>query len=205
MVEFNQVALQRPDMRKSDDMFNRVMSKDNIAVVCLFENSTSGTRLIVANGHLTWDPLFRDVKLVQAAMLMEEIEKIAGHFAKYPPPLLGVERVPGPSYSDATKIPLIVCGDFNSIPDSGVYEFLSSGSAPKDHEDFMDHVYGSYTTDGLSHSLNLKSAYSTVGEIKMTNFVPTCTSLSRWPSTLPSTSADHAPLSLLRIFSQGRD
>lgn len=172
VVEFNQVALQRPDMRKSDDMFNRVMSKDHIAVVCLLENATTGSRLVVANVHMEWSPTFRDVKLVQAAMLMEEVEKISDQFARFPPKLLDSgER--GPAYSDATKIPLVVCGDFNSVPVSGVYEFLANGTVPKDHEDFMDHVYGAYTTDGLSHKFNLKSAYSNCGTLPMTNFVPT--------------------------------
>jgi len=159
-------------MRKSDDMFNRVMSKDHIAVVCLLENAATGSRLVVANVHMEWSPTFRDVKLVQAAMLMEEVEKISDQFARFPPKLLDSgER--GPAYADATKIPLVVCGDFNSVPVSGVYEFLANGTVPKDHEDFMDHVYGAYTTDGLSHKFNLKSAYSNCGTLPMTNFVPT--------------------------------
>lgn len=172
VVEFNQVALQRPDMRKSDDMFNRVMSKDQVSTVCLLENATSGSRLVVANVHMEWRPIYRDVKLVQAAMLMEEVEKISEQFARFPPKLLSTGEH-GPAYSDATKIPLIVCGDFNSVPISGVYEFLANGTVPKDHEDFMDHVYGAYTTDGLSHKFNLKSAYANCGELPITNYVPT--------------------------------
>ncbi|CDZ98126.1 glucose-repressible alcohol dehydrogenase transcriptional effector [Phaffia rhodozyma] len=171
VIEFNQVALQRPDMRNSDDVFNRVMSFDNIAVVCLLENPTTGSRLIIANVHMHWDPTFRDVKLVQAAMLVEEMEKVSDQFAKFPPKLLA-DNKRGPSYSDASKIPLIICGDFNSVPSSGVYEFLSSGDVAKDHEDFMDHLYGSYTSEGLSHKLNLKSAYGSVGELPMTNYTP---------------------------------
>lgn len=171
VIEFNQVALQRPDMRNSDDVFNRVMSFDNIAVVCLLENSTTGSRLIVSNVHMHWDPIFRDVKLVQAAMLVEELEKVSEQFAKFPPKLLA-DNKRGPSYSDSSKIPLIICGDFNSIPSSGVYEFLSVGDVAGNHEDFMDHLYGSYTTDGLSHKLNLKSAYGSVGELPMTNYTP---------------------------------
>lgn len=182
VIEFNQVALQRPDMRKSDDMFNRVMSKDNIAVVCLLENPTTGSRLIVSNVHMTWDPAFRDVKLVQAAMLVEEIDKIAGQFAKFPPRIIGSDGQRGPSYSDSTKIPLIICGDFNSDPTSGVYEFLATGHVPKDHEDFMEHLYGSYTTEGLAHKLNLKSAYSSIGELAMTNYTPTFEG-GAWPQT----------------------
>ncbi|KAH7889076.1 Endonuclease/exonuclease/phosphatase [Phlebopus sp. FC_14] len=178
LIEFSTVAMQRPDFKKTDDMFNRVLGKDHIAVVCCFENKETGTRIIVANAHIHWDPAFRDVKLVQVALLVDEIEKIAGYFSKLPPrPPANSEdkttpsRSP-PTYSDGTKIPLVICGDFNSVPASGVYEFLSTGSAPPDHPDFMSHLYGRYTTEGLRHKFGLKSAYAAAGESPLTNYTP---------------------------------
>ncbi len=63
-MEFNQLALQKEDMR-TDAFFNRVMSKDNIALICLFENKMTDARVVVANAHLYWDQAFRDVKLLQ--------------------------------------------------------------------------------------------------------------------------------------------
>lgn len=165
--------MRRPDFKKTEDMFNRVMTKDNIAVVALLEHRKSGARLIVANTHIHWDHEFRDVKLVQVAMLMDELQKIAADFAKLPSRLnLGEGYDQAPTYSNGTKIPTLIAGDFNSVPDSGVYEFMSKGQIEKGHADFMSHVYGNYTSDGLSHRLNLKSAYSHVGELEFTNFTP---------------------------------
>lgn len=173
LIEFNQIALQRPDFKKTEDMFNRVMTKDNIAVVALLENRESGSRVIVANVHIHWDPEFKDVKLVQVAMLMDELEKIGARFAKFPPKLDVAEGFPAaPRYSDGTKIPTLVCGDFNSVPDSGVYDYLSRAAIEPDHADFMSHVYGNYTAEGLGHKLALKSAYSNVGELPFTNYTP---------------------------------
>lgn len=173
LIEFNQIALQRPDFKKTEDMFNRVMTKDNIAVIALLENKDSGSRLIVANAHIHWDPEFRDVKLVQVAMLMDELEKIADRFAKFPPKLNVAEGYPSaPKYTSGTQIPTMICGDFNSEPNSGVYEYLAGGSIPGDHEDFMDHVYGRYTSEGLRHNFSLKSAYANVGELPFTNYTP---------------------------------
>ncbi|ORY92940.1 Endonuclease/exonuclease/phosphatase [Leucosporidium creatinivorum] len=173
LIEFNQIAMRRPDFKKTEDMFNRVMTKDNIAVVTLLEHRKSGARLIIANAHLTWDHEFRDVKLVQVAMLMDELSKIANDFAKLPARLnLGEGYDKAPTYANGSKIPTIVCGDYNSVPDSGVYEFLSRGEIPSNHADFMSHVYGAYTSEGLSHKLALKSAYSHVGEIEFTNYTP---------------------------------
>ncbi|KAF8624630.1 hypothetical protein AX15_005784 [Amanita polypyramis BW_CC] len=237
LIEFSAVAMQRQDFKKTDDMFNRVLGKDHIAVVCLFEDKASGSRLIIANAHILWDPAYRDVKLVQVALLVDEIEKIANNFAKLPPrpnlstptssptstsspkttmgtmgqslagstsdeegqssggssrttadgmstdpttaasspassSVLKRRQLP-PSYSDGTKIPLIICGDFNSVPASSVYDFLATGSLPANHADFMSHTYGRYTSEGLRHRLNLKSAYAAPGaggENLLTNY-----------------------------------
>jgi CCR4-NOT transcription complex subunit 6 len=203
LIEFSAVAMQRQDFKKTDDMFNRVLGKDHIAVVCLMEDKQTKTRFIIANAHLHWDPAYCDVKLVQAALLVDEIEKIANSFAKYPPPPTpsplptqspGTDEVesngagepstspslpsassrPPPTYSDGSKIPLIICGDFNSVPISGVHEFLSTGSLSANHPDFLSHTYGRYTTDGLRHRLGLKNSYSALGagELPLTNYTP---------------------------------
>lgn len=171
LIEFNQLALQRADFKKTEDIFNRVMTKDNVAAIVLLEHRATGARLVVANSHMHWDPEFRDVKLVQAAMLLEQLEGISESFAKMAPGPLPEGTTP-PKYSSRTQIPMIVCGDFNSTPDSGVYEFLSKGNAPGNHEDFMDHIYGSYTSEGLSHSFALRSAYGNIGELPFTNYTP---------------------------------
>src|ERR1700742_708243 len=84
LIEFSSLALQRPDFKKTDDMFNRVLTKDQLAAVALLEHRDTGSRLIVANAHIHWDPEFRDVKLVQTGLLMGELEKIAHQFAKLP-------------------------------------------------------------------------------------------------------------------------
>ncbi|MCO5585333.1 hypothetical protein L7F22_039266 [Adiantum nelumboides] len=173
LVEFNQAALRRPDFKRTEDMFNRVMTKDEVAVIALLENKESGSRLIVANVHVHWDPEFRDVKLVQVAMLMEELEKIGERFAKYPAKLDVKEGYPpAPHYNHGNKIPTILCGDFNSMPGSGVYEFLSKGKLKGDHEDFINHVYGDYTANGLEHGQAMKSSYAHIGELPFTNYTP---------------------------------
>jgi CCR4-NOT transcription complex subunit 6 len=159
-----------------------VMTKDHLAVVTLLEHRESGSRLIVANAHIHWDPEFRDVKLVQTGLLMGELEKIANQFAKLPPkPQPPIDSkdgetrhasIPTPVYTDGSKIPMILCGDFNSVPDSGVYTFLANGSVPSDHPDFMSHIYGKFTSDGIKHNVNLKSAYAGDYELPLTNYTP---------------------------------
>ena len=172
LIEFNQIALQRPDFKRTEDIFNRVMTKDNVALIAMLENRTSGYKLIVANAHMHWDPEFRDVKLVQAAMLLEQLEVTGNRFAKMLPQVKLTQGRQPPKYSSGMQIPTLVCGDFNSTPDSGVYEFMSKGSAPGNHEDFMNHIYGTYTSEGLKHNYAMRSAYGNVGELPFTNLTP---------------------------------
>lgn len=172
LIEFNQIALQRPDLKKTEDIFNRVMTKDNIASIAMLEHRKTGAKLIVANAHMHWDPEFRDVKLVQAAVLMEQLELTGDMFAKMPSQVTLEAGASAPTYASGKDIPTVVCGDFNSTPDSGVYEFLSQGLAPGNHEDFMDHTYGTYTSEGLRHDYALRSAYQHVGELPFTNHTP---------------------------------
>lgn len=169
LIEFNQIALRRPDFKKTEDMFNRVMTRDDIAVVALLEHRKTGARLIVANVHIYWNPEFKDVKLVQAAMLMDELEKISDRFAKLPPRL---DVTDPPTYGRGNRVPTIICGDYNSVPGSGIYEYMTKGTLSAKHEDFGDHVYGNYTSEGLRHSFGLKSAYSAIGELPFTNYTP---------------------------------
>ncbi|KAJ3220225.1 Glucose-repressible alcohol dehydrogenase transcriptional effector [Clydaea vesicula] len=168
LIEFQQIAMQRPELRKTEDIFNRVMVKDNIAVVTLLEAKDTSSRLLVANAHLHWDPQYKDVKLVQTAMLMEELQHITHAFCNLP------SRHPQHKYlqQNPLRLPTILCGDFNSLPQSGVYEFLSRSTCSQDHEDFGQYKYGRYTSEGLKHKFNLRSAYSHINELEFTNFTP---------------------------------
>jgi CCR4-NOT transcription complex subunit 6 len=230
LIEFSAVAMQREDFKKTEDLFNRVLGKDHIATACAFENRDTGTRVLVANVHILWDPKFCDVKLVHVALMADEVEKIAERFAKLPPRLFpepdmtngngnGTSDIDGfdgsssdsssphpsdsasqppkrpkqprskpPTYTSATQIPLIFCGDFNSIPESGVYEFLSTGVLSKDHPEFLGHIYGKYTGGGgekgtgLKSWLGLKSAYAVNAGLPSTS-APSSTPTPRAPTT----------------------
>ncbi|KAJ4165756.1 hypothetical protein LMH87_007376 [Akanthomyces muscarius] len=191
-IEFNSIAINRADMNKEHDVFNRVMPKDNIAIVAFFESRETGARIIVSNVHLTWETTLADVKAIQTAILMEQITKLAelwaklgpaqekdkrlivapGEESKPPPP----KSVPSQEYRCNTELPLIVCGDFNSTEDSSVFEIMSKGRVAPDHPELIDHQYGSFTRDGIEHPFSLRDAYGatkgTADEMPFTNYTP---------------------------------
>ncbi|KAG0152516.1 hypothetical protein CROQUDRAFT_10944, partial [Cronartium quercuum f. sp. fusiforme G11] len=168
-VDFNELPM-LSDLHKTVDMLDRVKSKDNIAQIVMLQHRRTGARQLVANIHLFWNPEFKDVKVVQTAMLTQQLERLAKHFTDLPLRThTAYSREAAPQYSGAS---IIVCGDFNSLPDSGVYHYLSSGALKPNHEDYLSHDYGPFTESGIQHTLELQSAYSQIGELPLTNYTP---------------------------------
>ena len=191
VIDFANIAINRPDMKGEHDIFNRVMPRDNIGVVTFLENRMSGSRMIVVNVHLYWDPAFTDVKVVQTAILMEQVAMWADKWASHPAcknktvfrhsemdsedgPQSPQEPPPEPSpsmeYSSGSQIPLIMCTDLNSHHGSGVYNLIAHGSLAGDHDDLAGRSYGNFTRDGLTHPFKLKSSYD--NHMQFTNYTP---------------------------------
>lgn len=132
------------------------------------------TYILAANAHLHWDPEFSDVKLIQTILLSNAIHKMrvaATTDPTKPPQNLNVEDFTNPKYTpthkdediDADKlklkqslpalagaspdsIPVIVAGDFNSLPDSGVTKFMLEGAVQTTHPDFNNYAFPEHFT-----------------------------------------------------------
>ncbi|ETN36919.1 uncharacterized protein HMPREF1541_07906 [Cyphellophora europaea CBS 101466] len=181
-------AVERPGAKASADMLNRVWQRDDIATVVFLENRVTGSRIIVVNSHIFWDPAFKDVKLIQAAVMMEEVSKLAERYAKWPavtnkqtfrfadaddsaepPPEMG----PSLEYTSPAQIPMILCGDWNSGADSAVYDLFTKKGLTAQHDDLAGRDYGTFSKNGMSHEFSLKSAYSGIeDEMPFTNYTP---------------------------------
>lgn len=53
-----------------------------------------------------WDPEYCDVKLIQSMMLVNELNKL-------------LEKISAQHHVPYAQIPVIISGDFNSLPESG--------------------------------------------------------------------------------------
>ena len=67
--------------------------------------------ILVANAHMHWDPEYSDVKLIQTMMFLSELKSIAERAS-------GSAGTGSPT-SDPCSIPIVLCADLNSLPDSG--------------------------------------------------------------------------------------
>ncbi|KAK7993462.1 glucose-repressible alcohol dehydrogenase transcriptional effector [Apiospora arundinis] len=199
LIDFRQTAINRPDMKATEDVFNRVMPKDSIGVLCFFESRLTGARFIVVNAHLCWEGHLADVKAVQTGILMETVTKMSERFTRKPAVPISEKKLlrlpttdevtelspgdlpepphPSQDYRTNTDIPLLICGDYNSTYGSSVYDLLDKGRVPPDHPDLVGHSYGNFTRDGISHPFSLRSAYAhvhkTADDLSFTNYTST--------------------------------
>jgi len=128
--------------------------KNNVAIFAVFERvqpnknpvspPVAAKRFVVATTHLFWNPVQTQVKIVQAHFLLEELSKF-----------LQERQI------DA----FVLTGDFNSLPGSGVYDYITKGRISNTHTD-LTRFFPSFDR---SHQLRLSSAYSSQGE-PLTNF-----------------------------------
>jgi CCR4-NOT transcription complex subunit 6 len=142
---------------ESMQFINR-LSKDNVAQLVVLEMTqpaalgrTGGRdakQICIANTHLYSNKDFPDVKLWQAWQLLQELESYI--------------------MSRGTNLPLIICGDFNSTPETAVYDLLSHQSVHPGHPDVnvtsANDEIPNVLPDAMNitHSFRLGSAYNTV-------------------------------------------
>ena len=141
------------------------LSRDNIAQIFVLEVITRPnaagqtvrqprqmTNVCVVNTHLYSNHARPDVKLWQSMILMREVEQVAV----------------------ARDIAVIICGDFNSEPDSAVHEFMSSGCLETAHPELeqSDNLGILPSQEEIGHNMEFASVMeATLGaEPPYTNF-----------------------------------
>ncbi|NXN79790.1 ANGE2 protein, partial [Bombycilla garrulus] len=88
-----------------------LLDRDNVGLVLLLQprfHCKASAAICIANTHLLYNPRRGDIKLTQLAMLLAEIASVA-------------------SQKDGSFCPIIICGDFNSVPGSPLYRFIKEG------------------------------------------------------------------------------
>ncbi|OQR82903.1 carbon catabolite repressor protein [Achlya hypogyna] len=95
--------------------------------------------ICVTNVHIFSNPEFPDVKLWQTNTLLQQMEQIA----------------------NSRRLPIIVCGDFNSEPPSAVYELLSQNHVGSDHPELKT-LADVVPMTKFAHAMPFASAYASV-------------------------------------------
>ena len=130
------------------------LCRDNVAQAILLQATAPNGELrsiCVANTHIFWDPDYPDVKLWQTYYLLRELERITG----------------------SSQMPLVLCGDFNSTPESSVFDLITTGDVNPKHVDLVYDKLGILSpVTSQSHPFSLVSAMTSVtgSEPPLTNY-----------------------------------
>ncbi|KAI1321599.1 Glucose-repressible alcohol dehydrogenase transcriptional effector [Mortierella claussenii] len=217
VLRFNQVELddynvKRPTMAR--DTAIRFNLFHNLAIVALFENKRTKRQVQVATTHLLADPAFPDAKMLQTAILTSKLEDLKRQLnSPSLAPAVTREAISessnGTSPESATSggsrshaastnqsnaqqhIPTILAGDFNSLPDSSVVNFLKTGQVETLH--FGDNDFGRFTradSKHFYHYLGLADSYES-------SILPFTNSTRQFQGTIDYLLYDPCSLSLV--------
>jgi CCR4-NOT transcription complex subunit 6 len=171
-IEFNELAQRQvtqvmglnPRSEEGAAILSK-LSKDNVAQLVVLELAQQSisrssrepiNQVCIANTHLYSNKDYPDVKLWQTLHLLQELETFI--------------------MARGTNLPLMICGDFNSTPDTAVYDLLSRQAVHPGHPDVNlgDDNGPNVLPDimNITHSHMLGSVYNTVlgEEPKFTNY-----------------------------------
>ncbi|XP_038045877.1 protein angel homolog 2-like [Patiria miniata] len=98
----------------------QLLDRDNVGIIALLRAKglpeDEAPRLCVATTHLLYNPKRGDIKLAQLGVLLAEVDRMA---AAVSPLSKRSQQQQNPLYH-----PIILCGDFNSLPHSPLYNFI---------------------------------------------------------------------------------
>jgi hypothetical protein len=117
--------------------------KNNIENNNKNEQNNNQKSVAIVNTHLFWDPLSPDIKLWQSLQLCQYIQRY---------------------YPTTSTVPVIICGDLNSLPSSHVYNFLLFQKVTSNFRNEIDNMYNvlPQQRNYIKHNLKLQSAYSSI-------------------------------------------
>ncbi|KAF1776884.1 Endonuclease/exonuclease/phosphatase [Phytophthora cactorum] len=144
-----QVSLDLPNGDESDidhELLSRASARGSVGAIVHFEHLETQLEFVVATTHLFWDPMQEDVKLLQSRRMLRAIEGFV-------------------TTLDAST-PIIFSGDFNSLPDSKVYSFITN----KNH---FRSAYAHYNSDGEPKFTNVNGGAKTDDGKMVPRFVGT--------------------------------
>lgn len=168
-LEFNEIVLRNAHQLGLDEgdkhRYISRLSKDNVAQIVVLEalvrppqnqpqqrpHSRSASRICMVNTHLYSNHTRPAIKLWQTITLLKEIEQ----------------------FVLSQDLAMMICGDFNSEPDSAVYQYLSRGALDDEHTHLLEEVAKNLAdVERLALGIELESAmYRAFGmEPQFTNY-----------------------------------
>ncbi|CAH0546185.1 unnamed protein product [Brassicogethes aeneus] len=136
---------------KNAQLTKRILERTTTIQVSVVESLENDEVLVVANIHLYFHPDADHVRLIHGGVSIRYLEKF-------------IEQL---KTKVSKRISLVFCGDFNSVPECGIFKLYTTGEVPSDFIDFQSNKEESIDTLSFKQPFSLDSA---CGTPKYTNF-----------------------------------
>lgn len=134
------------------NLLERLCERQNAFQVTVLESVETGNLLVVGNTHLYFHPDADHIRLLQAGMCIRLLEETMKELSD--------------KYSDKL-ISTIFCGDFNSVPECGIFKLYTTGSVGSDCVDWRSNENEAISGFSLEQPMKFGSA---CGTPKYTNY-----------------------------------
>ncbi|XP_076763316.1 2',5'-phosphodiesterase 12 [Xylocopa sonorina] len=140
---------------QNDNVKQTFLNRNTIIQVVALQSKENPEILVVGNTHLYFKPEADHIRLLQAyyglIYLRTFAKKIKEEHAE-------------------CNVSILYCGDFNSVPENGVYQLMTENYIPEDHGDWRSSAEEHVENISIEHDLNLSSA---CGTPEYTNYTAT--------------------------------
>lgn len=132
-------------IRSNVKLATRITERSTALQVTVLRCKENGHYLVVANTHLYFHPDADHIRLLQIGFSMKYVEDVRNMTIKE-------HHVPG------DKISIIFCGDFNSVPECGIFKLMTEKFVGEDFIDWRSKAEEAVHGVTLSQPFNISSA-----------------------------------------------
>lgn len=111
-------------IKPNQKLCERMLGLSTALQVTVLESKSNGQYLIVANTHLYFHPDSDHIRLMQIGFFMTYVKYI-------------YHKTIAELKLNEQQISIIFCGDFNSVPECGIYKLMTEKLVPDDFIDFQ--------------------------------------------------------------------
>lgn len=130
------------EFTQTEDTQERLNTRNTVALIAVLKHKLTQETIFLSNTHLYWSPKHDDVKFMQTYLVTKLLQRtISRHYKS-------TDEIHLAQLIRDHKPKIVMVGDFNSEPNSMVYEYLSTGKLDTSKDERWVHNYGPGFTKG---------------------------------------------------------
>ncbi|XP_014603536.1 PREDICTED: 2',5'-phosphodiesterase 12 [Polistes canadensis] len=140
---------------KNEKAKKRFLDRNTTAqIIALKSKERPSDILVITNTHLYFHPDADHIRLLQGYYILLYIEKFVENMKMKCPD---------------SNVSILLCGDFNSVPECGIYQLMTENYIPENYKDWSSNLEETVKDISLTHNISFASA---CGTPTYTNYTP---------------------------------